>query len=614
VLVGPVFARELITLPRRPRPYVARAAVVGALLVLMSTAWQVLAGTQIVRTVGDFSRFGTIVFQVLAPLQLTAIVFFAALTTAAGVAYEKDRRTFDLLLLTNLSNSELVLGKLCAALAGVANVLLATTPIFVLTMLLGGVGLEQVLGVLAVTAAAMFTAGSLGSTIALWREKTYQTLAATALTIVVWTGAWEAVARGTFGEQWGATTAADWAVAASPWHAVQATMRPFSDGRFVLGPFHSPATAQLACACGLIALLNLTAIARVRVWNPTREIMPRSLEDTGAAAAPHPWSLSAMRAAHAEAATANETAAPQKSSAVAGRGLRRSRTVWDNPILWRETMTWAYGRKVVFIRLVFLLVGLAAAASLWRAAFGNTPTAVDPAVAVVPLAVLAALLINMQAVTAVTSERDARALDLLLVTDLTPKEFIFGKLGGILYNAKEMVLVPVVLCGLLWYTETLTGETCLLAVCGWLTAVAFTTTLGLHVGMHYAESRSAVAVSLGTVFFLVVGIAVSMRIMVAFSGSFQAQLQPFLATIVGGGVGLYAALGRRNPSPAITAASFLLPLATFYAITSYLLDAPLATFLAVVGAYGFATAALLVPAVFEFDVATGRTTGGGDEA
>ncbi len=55
------------------RTFFARArAVVAALLVLLSTAWQVLAGTQVVRNVGDFARFGSIVFQVLAPLVLTA--------------------------------------------------------------------------------------------------------------------------------------------------------------------------------------------------------------------------------------------------------------------------------------------------------------------------------------------------------------------------------------------------------------------------------------------------------------------------------------------------------------------------------------------------------------
>jgi hypothetical protein len=96
----------------------------------------------------------------------------------------------------------------------------------------------------------------------------------------------------------------------------------------------------------------------------------------------------------------------------------------------------------------------------------------------------------------------------------------------------------------------------------------------------------------------------------SFAGSFEVQLQPFLAFMVGGGVALYFALGARNPSRAIFAASMLCPFATFYAITSYLLGAPLAVFFVTVGTYGFATAAMLIPAIYEFDVATGRTTAG----
>ena len=28
---------------------------------------------------------------------------------------------------------------------------------------------------------------------------------------------------------------------------------------------------------------------------------------------------------------------------------QKSRRVWDNPVLWREMKTWAYGRKILFI-------------------------------------------------------------------------------------------------------------------------------------------------------------------------------------------------------------------------------------------------------------------------
>jgi hypothetical protein len=80
--------------------------------------------------------------------------------------------------------------------------------------------------------------------------------------------------------------------------------------------------------------------------------------------------------------------------------------------------------------------------------------------------------------------------------------------------------------------------------------------------------------------------------------------------MVFGGVGLYAVLGVRNPSSAIGVASFLCPFATFYAIASYLMKppSPLAVFLVTVAAYGFTTAAMLVPALSEFDVATGRAS------
>jgi hypothetical protein len=135
----------------------------------------------------------------------------------------------------------------------------------------------------------------------------------------------------------------------------------------------------------------------------------------------------------------------------------------------------------------------------------------------------------------------------------------------------------------------------------------FVAVLGIHAGMTYATaSRSASAWARCS---SVHRHRHRMRMMIAFSGSFQTQLQPFLAFTIGGGVGLYAAIGARNPSTAIGLASFLCPLATFYAITSFLLHSPMAVFLVTIAAYGFMTAAMLVPAVNESDVAT-ATTGG----
>ena len=153
MLVGPVFIREAVTAPRRPRLYISRAAYVSGLLVLMCTAWLLLAGTQVVRNVSDMARFGALLFHILAPLQLALALFFSALLAASGVAQEKDRRTLVLLLLTNLTNSEIVLGKLLAAMLNVLVLLAASLPLFMLTTLFGGVSFEQIARVFAVSLA-----------------------------------------------------------------------------------------------------------------------------------------------------------------------------------------------------------------------------------------------------------------------------------------------------------------------------------------------------------------------------------------------------------------------------------------------------------------------------
>lgn len=559
---------------RRPRLYAARSVYVAVLIVLLATAWQVLAGTQTVRGVSDLARFGKFVFAILAPLQLVLLTSLAALAAAAAVAREKDRHTIDLLLVTRLSNSELVLGKLLASLVGVGTLLLSGLPVFGLLTLLGGVGWEQVGRCFIVTAAAVLLGGTLGSTLALWREKTFQALALTWLVLVAWTVAAEAVARGALGPGVRGAPCAWLAAAASPWHALHSALQISSGDGTIPGGLVRPDVAFLAVASLAALLGNGLAIARVRAWT-------RRGDDVRTAAATRsrfmPWPRDTAR-----------------------------RAVGDRPLLWREMQTRAYGRRAWLVRGAYLAMFFA---TLWamtgwgQAAEGPPPF--DLALVPLPLAWLGLLVVNAQAVASLTSERDGRSLDLLLVTDLTPREFVFSKLLGSLYNTREMVVLPLVLATLAWHRGGLGAETLTYLTVGWLTLVAFSAVLGLHAGMTYANTRWAIGVSLGTLFFLSVGVAVSMRIMVAFSGSFEFQLQPFLAAIVGGSVALYLALGVRNPSAALLVATLVGPLATFYALTSFLLNHALAVFLAVELTYAFTTAAMLVPALHECDIATG---------
>jgi hypothetical protein len=230
-----------------------------------------------------------------------------------------------------------------------------------------------------------------------------------------------------------------------------------------------------------------------------------------------------------------------------------------------------------------------------------------------PFFLVSLVIVNALAVTSITSERDGQSLDLLLVTDLSPREFVLGKLGGVFWVTKEMVLLPMALCGYVWWLGVLSSEHLFYVWGGLAVLYLFVNMLGIHCGMNYASSRTAIGVSLGVVFMLFLGVVTCMLIMVSFSGSFQTQLTPFLAFIIGGSVGLYVALGYRNPSPAIQLASLALPLATFYCITSFLLEYFLAVFLVTLVTYGFTTAAMMMPAVYEFDIAMGRAKTPGEE-
>ncbi len=231
-----------------------------------------------------------------------------------------------------------------------------------------------------------------------------------------------------------------------------------------------------------------------------------------------------------------------------------------------------------------------------------------------PFFVVSLVMINALAVNSITNERDAQALDLLLTTQISPAQFLMGKLLGVLYVTKEMVLLPMALSLYLWWQGALTGENLMFTLGGLLVMDVFAAMLGIHCGMIYSQSRTAIGTSLGTLFFLFLGVATCMMIMMSFRGSFERQLPPFLAIILGGGTGLFVAMGSRNPSPAIALAAFGLPFLTFFAITSFILrNQELTVFTVVVVAYGFATLAMIIPALCEFDFALGKSRTAEDE-
>jgi ABC-type Na+ efflux pump permease subunit len=609
-LLGPIFVREWLTLPRRPGHYVVRAAYLGLLWILGLTAWQVVMGWEYTATLGDTARFGLLLFQVLTLyVQLPLLLFFSALSAASTVAREKDRRTFVLLLMTDLRNYEIVLGKLLGSLLQIGLLLAGMVPVLGLLVLLGGIAPAQVGEATLILAATAVAAGSLGCLVALWREKTFPALALTTLFLVLYVCLVRALAAVPALVAWLAG-GSDYGMAhlvetgqvwLDPFLALENVLEPSSHAEATVAPAYGFAGAMLL----LSVALNIWAMLRLRVWNPSGEpIMQREAPD----------------------AALEEEKDRAKAHAAPG-AVRR---VWPNPILWREMCTRAYGRRPLMVKVAYFialaLICYFAFESVWVS--GNRA----PRLAVyglVPIGVLSLLLVSAQAVTAITSERDTGALDLLLVTDLTPHEFIFGKLWGICYNVKEYLLPPLILtvvyaCFLMLATPprahpelalTKNLEAMLCIEVGALILLVFAAVLGVHVALRNINSQTAIINTLATIFFLSAGTGLCIKL-ILINPRFESQWTSFIIFLVAGVGGLFWVLSADRPSGALTLASWLCPPAVFYAVTSILVARPgseesadpLIPFLVVGGAFSFAVTAMLVPLLSEFDVALGRTT------
>lgn len=619
-MLGAIFVREWLTVPREPRHYVVRAAYLGLLWVLGLTAWQVFVGWDRSATLGDTARFGSVLFYVLTFwVQLPLLIFFAALSSASAIAREKDRRTFVLLLMTDLRNHEIVLGKLFGSLFQIFFLLAGMIPVLALLLLLGGVSPAQVGQALLIMAATAIGAGSLGSLVALWREKTFPALALTVLFLVLYLCLVQALTKLPFLVDWfsgsesyriGPTLEA-WQSYLDPFLALRSVLEPPLHTEPGLAPAYGYTLAMVL----LSILLNIWAMLRLRVWNPSGEpIIQRERP---------------------------EEEEEEKDRARAHAAPGPIRRVWANPILWREIRTRAYGRWPFLVQaaylLVFCLICYWALAPLLTL---NARTSFFAASGLVPLGILSLLLVSVQAATAITSERDTGALDLLLVTDLTPNEFIFGKLWGILYNTKTYIVFPLVLAavyafGLAHFNSQYFGmlatpprahpelalskniEALVSIDLGALVLLAFAAVLGVHVSLRTINSQLAIINTLGTIFFLSVGTLVCIAL-ILINGRFESQWFSFIFFLAAGIGSLWWVLSADRPSPALTLASFLCPPAVFYCITSILIGKPgteessdpLVLFLVVTGSFGFAVAAMLVPLLSEFDVALGRTTAG----
>jgi ABC-type transport system involved in multi-copper enzyme maturation permease subunit len=189
-LFGPVFFYDLVRTARRGQQIAHRCLYAGllllALLVLYWMRYPYDSLEQLMQPVrlrpAQVADFGTDFFMAFMIVQFAMVLLVTPAYTATAIAEEKERRTLEFLLATDLSNREVVLGMLGARLANLGQLVLTGLPILGLLQVLGGVDPDLVLTGFLATFMTMLGVGSLSILVSVY--------ARTALGAVVSTYCW----------------------------------------------------------------------------------------------------------------------------------------------------------------------------------------------------------------------------------------------------------------------------------------------------------------------------------------------------------------------------------------------------------------------------------------
>src|SRR5262249_34590201 len=132
-----------------------------------------------------FALIGEHFFYAIIGTQLSLILLLSPAVTAGSVCLDKTRGTLTHLLVTDLSNAEIILGKLATRLATPLGLVSCAVPVMFLGMLVGGIEPEALLDAFLVTLGVALVAGTMGLMFSVWCSKTYEALLASYLVITL---------------------------------------------------------------------------------------------------------------------------------------------------------------------------------------------------------------------------------------------------------------------------------------------------------------------------------------------------------------------------------------------------------------------------------------------
>jgi ABC-type transport system involved in multi-copper enzyme maturation permease subunit len=152
-LFGPIFAKESYETARAGRYHLFRIIYVTALLVSFWLVW--LISTALSRgrfsTLNEVAEAGEAIFHAISTVQIGAVLFLVPIFLCGSVVGEREDKTMDALVLSELTDREIVVGKLTSRVTGLFILILGSAPALSFLALFGGVEPPAIARILAAT-------------------------------------------------------------------------------------------------------------------------------------------------------------------------------------------------------------------------------------------------------------------------------------------------------------------------------------------------------------------------------------------------------------------------------------------------------------------------------
>jgi ABC-type transport system involved in multi-copper enzyme maturation permease subunit len=495
---GPVLYYDMVRTGRRGRFIFLRMCYSGLLVLMLCLV--VLGQTNLFRFRTDSNTAAVIAelyFTYFIIAQFVTVVLLTPAYVGGAISEEKDRKTLEFMLATDLLNREIVLSKLGSRLANLFLFVLTGLPILSILQFLGGVDPNLVVAGYVVTAMTVFGQSGVAILCSVTTRKPRESIALSYLAVVLYYVIWLALFI-TGMTPYGASLYATpiWFGDDPP--TVASLVKLYNAGSLV-------DVIQAVTGAGARGRLALELPTIVR--NYTLFHLALGVGATGLAVA-------RLR----RVALAQMYGKPIKAG---GRlQLWRRPTVGALPMLWKEVHCEGRGRAnwiawVIFTILLaatFVPAGLIVKNSLeqfhravHRYDYLGTYMMLWCRVCTVVVGSLTVLGVAVRASTAVTSERDRQTLDTLLTTPLDSSSMLHAKWVGSMLSAR----FAFVWLATIWATAIITGglhwAALPLVIAALLVQCSFAATLGLWFSVISKSSMRATVLTILTVLGLGLG-------------------------------------------------------------------------------------------------------------